>query len=150
MKTGVCSGVRGGLLAALALGLAGCAGPAWRIKRNPEMFGAFPPEAQSAVREGRIEVGYTRDMVFIALGRPQHTYDRVTREGSTEVWTYNGMRYATRYAPVDASYWYLDRRGDVRLAYGWSWIDVGYGSEFPTMRVEFQGDAVAAIESLRR
>jgi len=114
------------------------------------MFAAFPPEVQANVRAGRIELGYTRDMVFIALGRPHRVYERVTREGVTDVWTYSGTRYATRYAPVDASYWYLDRHGDVRLSYGWSWVDAGYGSEYQSMRVEFATDAVTAIESLRR
>jgi len=130
--------------------LAGCATPGWRIKRNPDVFNTFPPDVQEKVRQGLVEVGYTRDMVFIALGKPRYVYDRVTSDARSETWAYTGMRYARRFVPVDASYWYYDRDGQVRIAHGWSFVDLGYHSEFESLRVEFADDKVNAIESLRR
>jgi outer membrane protein assembly factor BamE (lipoprotein component of BamABCDE complex) len=135
----------------LALAAAtGCASPGWRIRRNQEMFQSFPQDVQQKVRKGTIELGYTRDMVFIAMGRPHRVYERVTDAGAAEIWAYVGVRFGAHLVPVDTSYVYRDRDGEPHLAHGWTFVDAGGSDEYETLRVEFQNDKVKAIERLRR
>ena len=72
-KTFLCLGV--------LLGLTACSTPESRIKKNPELFNSFAPEVQAKVREGEIDIGFTQDMVRIALDRPDRSYTRSTAGG---------------------------------------------------------------------
>ena len=136
-------------LALAAALLAGCATPAARIKRNPDAFAQFPPEVQEKVRQGRIELGFTRPMVYIALGDPQRIYDRVSAGRTNEVWAYTGEQGRPEPRPVATTYWYRCADGRLRLMQDWVWMDAWRGVEIDLLRVEFEGDIVRAIESLR-
>ena len=138
------------LVLVAALLLSGCATPGSRIDRHPDMFAAFPPDIQENVRQGRIEVGYTRDMVFIALGNPDRTYVRLTEAGSVEIWAYTGVYYTTDFEPVEARYWVRGVDGGMHLIHDWAWADISVRHEYETLRVEFRDDKVKAIETLQR
>ena len=71
-----------------ALAVAGCSTPASRIEKNSAAFAGLPPAAQAKIRAGEIEVGYTPEMVAMALGRADRIYRRQSAEGETEVWAY--------------------------------------------------------------
>lgn len=71
-----------------ALALAGCSTPASRIENNAATFASYPPAVQAKIRAGEIEVGYSAEMVALALGRADRVYRRQTAEGETEVWAY--------------------------------------------------------------
>jgi hypothetical protein len=138
----------------LALGfgflLAGCMStPARRIEQNAALFATFPPEAQAKVRNGEIAIGFTKDMVRLAIGGPRQIHTRTTREGDAEVWTYTSFRYTTSLEPVDDSYYYRDRSGRLRQASGAGWMNVQHRTEYPYLRVEFEGNSVKAIEKLK-
>jgi len=77
-------------LAALvcALALAGCSTPDSRIEKSSATFASFPPAVQAKIRAGEVEVGFTSEMVQLALGKPDRVYRRQTAEGETEVWAY--------------------------------------------------------------
>lgn len=47
------------------------------------------PEQQKNIKEGAIEVGYTADMVYIALGKPTKVKSKESPDGTVEMWTYN-------------------------------------------------------------
>ena len=72
----------------LALLLAGCATPEKRIQQNQEVFDSFPVAAQARLRGGQIDLGFTPDMVRIALGEPQRKLVRRSAEGDAEIWLY--------------------------------------------------------------
>lgn len=74
-------------LASLLLS-AGCATPASRIRKNQNAFDAYPPETQAKIREGKVAVGFTREQVLMALGRPDRAYRREAAGGAEEVWVY--------------------------------------------------------------
>jgi hypothetical protein len=81
--------VAGAVLAVFAGPGAGCVSSTEsRIKKNQELFDSLPAQAQEGVRAGRVEVGYTPDMVLLALGQPDRRYMRATESGSSEVWAY--------------------------------------------------------------
>lgn len=62
--------------------------PDQRIAQNQAVFAQFSPDVQQNLRAGRIDVGYTDQMVLIALGEPAHRLERVDATGHTEVWVY--------------------------------------------------------------
>ena len=138
---------RGIVIGLLILG--GCATPEARIRRDPERFASFPPEVQESVRKGRIEIGYTRDMVLVALGRPGRMHTRTTAAGTTEIWSYMQSEYDSRFEPVVRDSWYRDARGRLRPATEWAWADAGRWREYVALRVEFEGDKVKAIEAMQ-
>ena len=73
---------------ACALALAGCSTPDSRIQKNSATFASYPPAVQAKIRAGEIEVGYTPEMVALALGKADRVYRRQSAEGEIEVWAY--------------------------------------------------------------
>jgi hypothetical protein len=135
--------------ALLALG-SGCATPESRIQKNPDMFAAFPPEAQERVRRGEIRVGDTSDMVFIALGHPDRVYLRQTSNEAIEVWAFTAHDYRHDYQPVRAHVSYHDSNGRIHHGYQTDWVRVDWTEEYEALRVEFSDGRAAAIEALKR
>ncbi|HEU5081626.1 MAG TPA: hypothetical protein VFT72_20605 [Opitutaceae bacterium] len=68
--------------------LCGCSTPDSRIKDHQAAFAALSPEDQGRIRGGKIDVGYTPEMVLMALGDPDRKYTRTTAKGTAEVWAY--------------------------------------------------------------
>ena len=78
----------------LALGatllLAACAStPASRIADQPAIFARYPSAVQQKILSGQIEVGFTADMVRLALGEPSRKFIRQAGTGESEVWIYH-------------------------------------------------------------
>ncbi|MBN4066701.1 hypothetical protein JYU14_01300 [Simkania negevensis] len=97
------------LFSCLLLYGCGCATPACRIKKDPKLFTSFSKEVQRQVREGHVALGYTSEMVKMAVGLPSQV---LTRQMSTEFlerWVYRVSFYQTRqeyYHPYyDYSLW---------------------------------------------
>jgi len=79
------------ILAALALAV-GCATTEKRIESDQALFDSYEPAVQQNIRNGIIEVGYTPEMVEMALGEPDRKDHIEAPEGATEVWTYQKSR----------------------------------------------------------
>lgn len=79
------------LLTAISLALVGCetGGINARIQEKSTVFAALSPEQQQVIKEGSIELGYTGDMVYMALGKPSKVRAKDAPEGRVEMWTYN-------------------------------------------------------------
>lgn len=138
-------------LVVVVLAVAGCVStPERRIRKEPGVFAAFPAPVQDKVRRGEIDLGFTRDMVRLALGQPHQVQTRITEAGVTEIWIYMGTRYVTRMEPAGGGYWYRDRAGRLHRSYDGVWMDHGYRESFPLLRVEFAGGVVKAIERMQR
>lgn len=75
------------LLIAIAL-FSSCSTPESRIRRNPELFAQLTPQDQELIRRGRVAVGFTGEMVRLALGEPDRFTTRTTATGTNEVWHY--------------------------------------------------------------
>jgi outer membrane protein assembly factor BamE (lipoprotein component of BamABCDE complex) len=135
-----------GFVLPLALLLAGCATPAQRIQQNQELFDTFPVAAQARIRSGQIDLGFTPDMVRIALGEPQHKTLRRSDAGETEIWLYvdSVRRYDRQRVDIDGLS--LSGPGGLRSLGGSAWINVEQTREFVRARVEFQNGVAAAIE----
>ncbi len=134
------------VLLPLAFLLAGCATPAKRIQQNQELFDSFPVAAQARIRGGQIDLGFTPDMVRIALGEPQRKTLRRSGEGDLEIWFYldSIRRYDRQRVDIDGLS--LSGPGGLRSLGGSAWINVEQSREIVRVRVEFRNGAVAAIE----
>ncbi len=76
------------LLGAAAIALAACSTTDSRIRRQSALFDGYPPEIQHHIRNGVIEVGYSPEMVLMALGKPDRRTEVQTGDGTSEIWTY--------------------------------------------------------------
>ncbi|MDD2239256.1 MAG: hypothetical protein PHO14_10925 [Kiritimatiellae bacterium] len=131
----------------LLLLLAGCATtPARRIQRNQELFDSLPVAEQARIRGGQIALGYTADMVRIALGDPQRQLTRRTPDSESAIWLYLDKlrRYERQRADIDGLL--ISGPGGMRSIGGSAWVNVLQEREIMRIRVEFQQGLVTAIE----
>jgi len=69
--------------------LGGCSStPQDRISQNKAMYESFPAEVQRKISAGQVDVGFTPDMVSLALGKPDQKMTRAEASGQSEVWVY--------------------------------------------------------------
>ena len=139
--------------AAAAVLLSGCSTPAYRIRRNPELFASFPPDVQEKVRHGRIEIGFDQDMVRLALGRPRRVYARETADGRSEMWAYVQVDvHYDRYRRPDRWVAVRDAKGQYTYHVVGHRLPWRYRREYEyeRLRVEFRDGRVVAIETLQR
>lgn len=132
-----------GLAAALLLLLVGCSTPAARISSNQAAFDSWPADVREKVGLGKVAVGFTPEMVLVALGEADRKSTRTTAAGTVEVWSYFdhgphfsfglGMASGGRHSAVGGG-----------VAVG----DQGFHDD-EILRVIFDGGRVAAIESRR-
>jgi len=79
--------------AALILMVSGCGtdGIANRIQEKSAVFAALPPEQQQDIRKGYVQIGYTAEMVYMALGQPSKVKVKDTTQGKVGVWIYHNF-----------------------------------------------------------
>lgn len=78
-----------GIVAAAALVLTGCQStPEKRIAKNEAAFASMSAETQTAIREGRVEVGFTPEQVELAKGKADRVVRRTTAKGEEQSWIY--------------------------------------------------------------
>lgn len=77
-----------------------------RIQDKAAVYAQLTPELQTKVTKGVIEVGYTSDMVYLALGAPSKKKEKTATEGTVELWSYN-----TYYPTVTATQLSLNNPG---------------------------------------
>lgn len=84
------------LVLASSLGfLAACQSVESRIREKPEVYAGLDVETQYKIQQGIIDLGYTPDMVYLALGEPSQKRETMTENGRTLTWIYN--TYYDRY-----------------------------------------------------
>ena len=134
--------LRPGVFAAtLVLLLTGCSTPRSRIQSRQSVFDAWPPAVQEKVRAGRIDLGFTPEMVEVALGAADRVGSRTTEKGTSVVWVYFDHR----------------PKFSIGVGVGGSSGNTAYGTgvvvgdngwaDNEVLRVIFEGAKVAAIEA---
>lgn len=132
-------------LASAAL-LAACSStPDSRIAKNQGAFGGYPPMVQQKIRAGEVDVGFTPEMVRLALGEPTRQFNRQTESGTTEVWVYhdNGPRFSFGVGIGGA----VGRHGGAGVGVGTS---TGGSDPGEKMRVEVRDGKVTAVDYVKR
>jgi hypothetical protein len=91
----------------LSLGLLGCETVADRVAANQALFDALSPQDQVSVRAGAVKLGFSPQMVHIALGPASQVRETTNADGQTRTWLYQyyypvyegerfvGLRYYT-------------------------------------------------------
>jgi hypothetical protein len=140
------------VLAALGFAalLSACSSPSGRISKNVEVFAEFPPAIQEKVRKGKVELGFTEDMVFIARGKPDREYVRQTQTGTSRVWSYVDFTYWVDRQRVAGEFQVRDPGGGYRTVKDSVWVDVRQERELEKVRIEFRDGRVVAIENVVR
>lgn len=72
--------------------LAGCSTPQSRARGHAELMESLSPEDRALIEAGEVDLGFTREMVEVALGEPDRTYVERTAEGETVIWAYHARR----------------------------------------------------------
>ena len=134
----------------LLLLLPACSTVDTRIKEHESYFASLPAQTQQRLREQRITVGDSKDMVYIAMGHPDMQQSRIDSTGVTgDVWSYLGVYY------TKDSVWYYPhhrrRKSDHPFGdhyHGPETIDVQH--EYEAIRIEFEKDKIKAIDQTRR
>ncbi len=126
--------------------LMGCATPESRIHRNQEYFDTLPEAAQTRIRSGQIDLGFTPEMVRIALGEPQRRVLRRTPAVEAEIWYYLDTLRSYERQRADLDGLRISGPGGLRAVSGSAWVNVMHEREVVRARVEFQGGVVIAIE----
>jgi len=74
---------------------AGCQTVDSRIKQQPEVFASLDKATQERIKQGVIGLGYTENMVYLALGNPDRKRESVSAHEHTLTWIYNS--YSAHY-----------------------------------------------------
>lgn len=131
-------------LASVAL-LAACSStPDARIAKNQAAFGGYPATVQQKIRAGEVDVGFTPEMVRLALGEPTRQFNRQTEKGTVELWVYHDKSPRLSIGLGFGSY---GRHSGTSVGVNTS--TGGYDPE-EKMRVEFRDARVTAIEYVKR
>ena len=124
--------------------LAACSTPDSRIADNRSAFDKLPAEIQQKIRTGQVDVGFTPEMVVLALGEPAHKFTRKTEQGDTEVWSYRDDRPKFSFGVgVGSAGGGSAVGGGVGLSTG------GYDPD-EKIRVEFRSGLVTAVDLLKK
>ena len=120
--------------------LAACSTTDSRIRDKQVVFDQLPPQAQQQIRAGQVDLGFTPDMVEMALGKPDHVYSRTAVEGSTEVWGYRDSGPQFSFGIGGGSFG--------SHSFGGGGVGVTTGGDGPDdkVRVIFANGVVASIE----
>lgn len=81
-----------GAIALALLACTGCSTPESRIEKDPALYSSFPPDVQASVKQGKIDIGFTQNMVYVAWGKPETKKEIIDEKGKKEVWIYLGSR----------------------------------------------------------
>jgi outer membrane biogenesis lipoprotein LolB len=133
---------------AAALLLAACAStPQSRIQKNRAAFDSYPPEAQAKIQKGEADIGFTPEMVEMALDKPDRKYQRKTAGGDVDVWSYTDSRTTTERQRIETHMRAPDVGGVWHSYSDWTWVDVPVRHEYDRTRVEFKDGKVSAVET---
>ena len=85
----------------LALFVTGCETDdiATRVREKSAIYAALPPAQKKKIDQGIIALGFTADMVYMAMGHPSKVEPVKGSGGRTELWTYRNY-----YPVVDAAH----------------------------------------------
>lgn len=130
--------------------LASCATPERRSREYPELFQSYGSDVQQRVLSGRVEVGDTPHMAYVALGAPTRIYERSTGDGFSTVWSYVRYDARRRYESVRADWRYTDAEGRSRVINDTLDLTLEDSVAVEMLRLVFENSRVAEILRLDR
>ena len=136
-----------------ALFLAGCDTFQSRAREKSATYESLDPGTQQRLQRGKIDLGDTQDMVYIALGHPDEKRMVTTPDGTQETWIYR--TYWEQYEGTAWVGWHrvivpaANRRGYV-IYHEPVGRDVYSTHADEIIRVSFNRGVVASVDQQRR
>ncbi len=124
--------------------LVGCSTPQTRIRSNPELFNSLSTQEQELIKQGKVAVGFTAEMVKLAVGEPDRVYTRTDATGKNESWVYTS--YSSRGGTMIYYRGFYHRRHPGMYAY---FSDYNDREVVERYRVTFKDGKVSAIEEMK-
>lgn len=130
--------------------LSGCATtPVERMARYPELLEDVSPEQAAQIRQGNLDLGFTSNMVFLAVGAPSEVYRRQSEAGASEVWVY--LRYARQSYPAVFAPYYPSSPYQSRYPYRrYGTCSDWYYEQEPYLILTFEKGKISEIEVRRK
>jgi hypothetical protein len=132
------------LAGVLMLCAVGCSTPESRIEKNQTVFQSLPPDVQTKIRSGQVEVGFAPAWVKMALGEPDRRYTRSTETGTVEVWGYRSHKPALSFGLGVAG------GGGSSSVGGGVGVSTGRSRDEDQVRIVFANGKVTAVEKTIR
>lgn len=132
--------------------LGGCQTVEDRIEEKPEVFARLDVATQDKIKQGIIELGYTEDMVYLALGKADQKRESLTAAGRTTTWVYNTYyeRYdGTRFAGYHRSLYFDPYLRAYRVYYRPVYAETYAQEKEERIRVVFTDGRVTTLEQAR-
>lgn len=136
------------LLGALAF-LAGCQTVDDRIKQKPEVFASVDKATQDKIKQGIIDLGFTEDMVYLALGAPDQKRESANAAGRSVTWVYNTyyQRYdGTEFAGYSRRVYFDPYLRTYRVYYRPVFAEVYTDEKEEKIRIVFKDGKASVIE----
>jgi uncharacterized membrane protein YgcG len=124
--------------------LAACASPGSRIRQNEGVYNSYPPAVQEKIRAGQVDIGFTQDMVNLALGEPDRKFSRTSAEGNSEVWAWHDSKPMFSFGVGGGSF------GGGGFGGGGVGVTTGGDQNDDKLRVVFVNGLVASIEKVSK
>lgn len=96
------------------------------------------------MRAGQVDLGYTPEMVFLALGSPDRKIMRKTADDAREIWIYQGRFLTTDTVRV------YDQYGRFRPVQSPMYLDRTVEHVYVRARLEFIEGQLVSIEQVER
>lgn len=140
----------------LALGtllfVTGCQTVDDRIKEKPDVFAKLDAATQDKIKQGIIDLGFTPDMVYLALGKPDETRETISAEGRSLIWIYNTYyeRYdGTHFAGYYRRVYYDPAIRSYRVFYNPVYAEAYRPEKEERIRVVFKDGKTSVIEQTK-
>lgn len=131
--------------------LAGCQTVDDRIKENPESFASVDKATQDKIKQGIIDLGFSENLVYLALGSPAQKRQSVSATEKTVTWVY----YASSELRTDVlhegyyRHYYDPNSGDRRCVYIPATFESGLPEKKARIHVVFKDGKVCMIEQTK-
>ena len=124
-----------------------------RAQEKAAVYQSLPPDTQRRLQHGRVSVGDTQDMVYIALGYPDEVREIATAQGTQTIWIYR-----TYWQQYEGSEWVGWHRVIVPAPDGRGYViyhepvrtDVYRTHVDEVIRVVFQNQIVQSVDQQNR
>jgi hypothetical protein len=129
--------------------LVGCQSVNERIKEKPDVFASVDKATQDKIKQGIIDLGFTPDLVYLALGQPDQKRESVTAAGTSVTWIYNTyyQRYdGTAFVGYERRVYFDPLVRSYRIYYHPAYAETYHDEKEERIRVVFRNGKAAVIE----
>ena len=140
------------IAAAALLTITGCQTVDTRIKEKPDVFAKLDVATQDKIKQGIIDLGFTEDMVYLALGAADQKRESVSAAGNTLTWIYNTYyeRFdGTTHAGYSRQVYFDPYLRTYRVYYRPVFADTYVNEKEERIRVVFKDGKVSVIEQTK-